>query len=390
MEQATVLLIDSDNSTLKKVIEKDPTLAVVGSTANIDIAYTLAERNEPAVIMLNVDLPGEECFQAAEAFTLEFPASSLIMLTAGSDPEVLRQALKVGAKEVIFLPVDDEQLIKTIKQVLKQDLKRRQLFSIEKKTKPEFKIITAFNTKGGVGKSTLALNVALAIRQKTKSRVVLVDLDLFSGNLALMAGVDSRISIKDMVDDINILDKENLDEYCVSHKSGLKIVPAPITPETAGFIRTDHVEKILGLLTEVFNYVVVDAPTYFTDAVIPALEMAQDILVVSTLDLASAQNLKQCLDLLDRLAMLPKTRLVVNRVGYTGALKIKDLEQQLGLAANAIIPECEKVAIDAVNMGEPLMISAPNAPCTQQMRALAEGLVTDQQKKRFRFGPFGK
>lgn len=390
MEQATILLIDHDKSEIRKMLEKEATLSLIGSTANVDIAFTMAERQEPAIIMLNVDLQGDESLQAAEAFALEFPASSLILLTASDDPQVLRLALKVGAKEVVTLPVEEEKILKIIRQVLKQDLKRRQLFSIEKKTRPEFKIITIFNTKGGVGKSTLALNTALAIRQKSKGRVALVDLDLFSGNLALMAGIDSRISIKDMVDDINILDRENLDEYCVTHKSGLKIVPAPMNPEMAGFIRADHIEKILRLLSDVFNYVIIDAPTYFTDAVIPALEMAQDILVVSTVDLASGQNLKQCLDLLDRLGMVSKARLVINRVGYTGALKIKDLEQQLGLAAEAVIPECDKVAIDAVNMGEPLLLSAPNAPCSQKMKSLAESLMSEEQKKGFRLGPIGR
>lgn len=386
MEKATVLIIDHEKSKLKGLLEQDANINVAGVTANVDVAYTMAERQDPAVILLNIDLMEEDKFGTAEAFAAEFPASSLILMTAEDGKEVFQNAIRIGAKDVLSLPVEEKVLLKTVNQVLKIDYKRRQLFSIEKKSTPEFKIISVFNTKGGVGKTTIALNLALAIRQNTRARVVLVDLDLFSGNVALMAGVDSRLTIKDMIDDINILDKESINDYLVSHKSGLQIVPAPLDPAMAGFVKTEHVEKILKLLSQVFNYVVIDAPTYFSDTLIPALEMSEDILVVSTVDLASGQNLKQCLELLDRLSMLNKARLVINRMGYTGPLKVKDMEEQLGLQAHVVIPEVEKAAIDAVNMGEPLLLSVPNSPASNKIRALAEQLTEGKSRKRFRLG----
>lgn len=386
MEKAAILIIDNEKSSLKGILETDANIAVVGVTANIDVAFTMAERQEPALILLNIDLIEEEPFSTAEAFAAEFPSSSLVLMTGTEGKEIFQNAMRIGAKDVINLPVENKDLLKTVNQVLKNDYRRRQLFSMEKKVTPEFKIISVFNTKGGVGKTTVALNLALALRQKTRGRVVLVDLDLYSGNVALMAGIDSRITIKDMIDEINILDKESINDYCVSHKSGLQIIPAPLDPAMAGFVKTEHVEKILRLLSEVFNYVVVDAPTFFSDTLIPALEMSEDILVVSTVDLASGQNLKQCLDLLSRLSMLNKVRLVINRVGYTGPLKIKDLEEQLGLQAQVVIPEVEKAAIDAVNMGEPLLLSAPGSPASNKIKAFAEQLTEGRTKKGFRFG----
>ncbi|HEX3011823.1 MAG TPA: AAA family ATPase, partial [Syntrophomonadaceae bacterium] len=248
MNSATILIIDSDEeSQVRNLLKHQPGLTIAGCTGNLDIAFTLAERSEPDVILFNIDLFGEEGFKLAAGFGLEFTASSLILMCHTDNKKLLHHALKVGAKDVVNLPTEQGKLIDTIYQVLKYDRKRRELFSIQKKTRPQFRIITIFNTKGGVGKTTVSLNLAIAMQQITRSRIVLVDMDLFSGNLALMAGLNSKSSIKDMADDIKSLNKETIDGYCVNHRSGLKIVPAPADPEFAEFIKADQIETILNL-----------------------------------------------------------------------------------------------------------------------------------------------
>jgi pilus assembly protein CpaE len=391
VNQASVLIIDTDEeSQVKQILNHQPGLTIVGCTSNLDVAFTLAERSEPDIILFNIDIYGEEGFKFAEGFGLEFTASSLVLMSSTDNKRLLQYALKVGAKDVLRLPADRDILINTIYQVLKYDRKRRELFSIQKKNRPQFKIITVFNTKGGVGKGTVSLNLAVAIQQLSRNRVALVDLDLFSGNLAVMAGVTSKPSIKDMVDDISSLDKETIDSYCVKHRSGLKIVPAPMDPEFAEFIKSDHIEIILKLLSQVFNYVVVDAPTYFSDAVIPALEMAEDIVLVTTQDLAAIQNMKQCLDLLNRLSMRSKARIIINRAGYSGHLKIKDLENQLGLKIFEIIPSCEKEAIEAVNLGEPLILLAKNSPVVPIFKEMAKKIISSDKGNKLQQAKAGK
>ncbi|NLB53234.1 MAG: MinD/ParA family protein [Syntrophomonadaceae bacterium] len=382
LEPVTILIIDSsENSDLKQRLHRRSEFSVVGSTSSTDIGFTMAERFQPAIILLNIDTPGEEGLAAAEAFALEFPASSLILLTESDNKKILRHALQVGAKDVLTLPVPDTKLYSCLNKVMQMDLRRRELFSIQKKSRPEFKVITVFNTKGGVGKTTISLSLAVALKQKTSARVVLVDLDLFSGNIALMAGVEPRRTIKDLIDDINILEQDVLDDYLVNHKSGIKIVPAPVNPEFASFVEAEHVEKIIGMLSEVFNYVIIDAPTFFSDTIIPALEQADDIVIVSTADLASVQNLKQVLDLLGNLGMRNKTRIVLNKVGYTGHLKIQDLEKQLNLKIDYVIPNVEKSAIDAINMGIPLINYDSSSAAAQKIKEMATKLMASEKEK---------
>ena len=381
MDKATVVIIDhSQGISIKERLKKCVEVTVMGSTDNPDIGLTLAERFQPAIIILNVDLPGGRGPSLAETLALEFPMSSLILLSNSDSKKVLHLALEVGAKQVITLPVDDDKLIRSVQKVVQGHWKRQALYSVQKNQKPQFKTITVFSTKGGVGKTTVALNLALAIREITGKRVVAVDLDLLSGNLSLMAGVSWKHSIKDLVDDINTLDKELIDSYCAEHPSGLKILSAPLHPDFVGFVQPEHVQKVLSLMSSVFNYVVVDAPTYLHDTVVPALEAADDIIVVTTLDLASIQNLKQCIDLLARLSMRTKARIVVNRMGYSGGLKVKDVEDEIGMAVECIIPNQEKAAIDAVNMGKPLFTSARNSQVARRFAGLAAKVLAEEDR----------
>ncbi len=377
MQKTTVLIIDDQvGNNFKERLTKHGEFTVVGNTDSGDIGFAMAERYEPQVIILNIDMPHNKGISLAEALSLELPMSSLILATIAESKKVLHTALQVGAKDVLSLPVDDDRLFRSVHKAAEQGRMRQRVFSVKrKKSTPQFKTVTVFSTKGGVGKTTLALNLAIAIRRLTGKRVALVDLDLMSGNLGLMAGIAWKRSIKDMVDDINNLDKEMVDSYCTEHPSGVKILSAPVQPDFSGFIQADHIQKILSLLSEVFNYVIVDGPTYLHDTVIPALEESSEIVAVTTLDLPAIQNMKQCLDLLTRLSMRSKVRVVLNRVGYMGGLKVKDVEDELGMDVQCVIPDQEKIAMDAANMGKPIFLSARSSNIGKRIEELANKLI---------------
>lgn len=390
MEPTTILIIDpTETSDLKERLTKRPDYKVLGELNNLDIGFTQAERLQPTIIILNVDLLGLDVSSVAEAFVMEFPLSSLILATSSKSKRVLRYALQAGAKDVISLPIEDEQLFRLINRVVQHEMKRRQVVNVEKKEKPQFKTITVFSTKGGVGRTTVSLNLAIALRKITKKRVVLVDLDLMSGNIALMAGVSWKRTIKELIDDLSNLDEETLDNYLVQHSSGLKILGAPIQSEYANFIQADHVEKILNHLSKSFNYVVIDTPSYFHDTLIPALEKSTDIVTLTTLDLASIQNLKQCLEVLNGLSLSTKIKVAINRLAYSGGLRIHDLEEELAMEIQTVIPEAEKLGINAVNMGDPIVLSAKNSPTAKEIENLATALMSDDDSSRSKVRSWG-
>lgn len=383
MQRATVLIIDpSGGGNIKERLARQTEFRIVGSATSAEIGFTMAERYQPAVIVLNVDMPGNKGTSLAETLSMELPMSSLVLATASDSKRVLHLALQVGAKDVVTLPIEDDRLVRAVQKAAEQAQRRQQMFSVEKKVRPQFKTITVFSTKGGVGKTTVALNLALAVRAATGKRVVAVDLDLLSGNLGLMAGIVWKRSIKDLVDDVGNVDQESLDAYCAEHPSGLRVLPAPAQPDFAGFVQAEHIQKVVSLLSQVFNYVIIDAPTYLHDTVLPALEESQEIVVVTTLDLASIQNMKQSLDLLSRLSMRSKVRVVVNRVGYTGGLKVKDLEDELGMPVQCVLPSDEKLSVDAVNMGTPVFVSARGSALAKRIEEFAMKVLSEDDRGR--------
>lgn len=388
MAKPTVLIIGCpEDAQLKERLSKHPEIDVVGSAANAEVGRTLAERLQPTVVAINVDLPENRGVSLAESLALELPMSSLVLVTASDSKRVLHLALQVGAKDVVTLPVEDDRLFRSIQKAGDQSSRRRQMFSIQRKPREEqFKTITVFSTKGGVGKTTVALNLGMAIRVMTGKRVALVDLDLISGNLGLMAGVAWKRSLKDLVDDVGGLDVDTLDAYFAEHPSGVRILSAPVQIDVAEFVQAEHVQKVLGLMSSVFNYIVIDAPTYLHDTVIPALEQSRDIVLVTTLDLAAIQNLRQCMELLDRLSMKAKVKVVVNKAGYFGGLKVKDLETELGVPVQCVIPEMQKLAVDAVNLGRPAFLAARRSVFAQRIEELAASvLAVEDRPKRSRF-----
>lgn len=379
MKITTILIVDhNEENKLKERLERHPNFRVIGSTHNADIGFVLTEKHHPDLILFNVDLPGAEGVAVAEVFSLEFPKSGMILMTNSDSKRVLRYALRIGAKEVINFPIEEDRLLKLLNRVVQKEAEREQIFTYEKKVKPQFKTISVFSTKGGVGKTTIALNLAICIRKLTGKRTILVDLDLMSGNVGLMAGIPTKISIRNVIDELGNIDVESLDNYCAKHESGLRILPAPPNPETAAFIGAEDIQKVLELLSETYNYIVIDSPNYFHDTVIPGLEMASEILIVSTLDLASIQNVKQCMEMLMSLNLKNKIRMVLNRIGYTGGIKVKDIEEQLGLSVFASIPNFEKLAINAVNLGSPMVVSSRSSSVHYYFEDLAARLIADR------------
>lgn len=382
MQRPTLLIIDdSPSSGLKSRLSGRGEWAVVGATASPEVGFTLAERFQPSVIVLNLDLEGNKGPTLAEMLSLELPMTSLVLVTSSDSKKALHLALQVGAKDVVTLPVEDDKLLRSIQRAAEQGQRRQQMFSVQKKARrPQFRTITVFSTKGGVGKTTITINLAMALRELTRKRVAAVDLDLLSGNLGLMAGVSWKRTIRDLVDESATVDKDMIEACCVEHPTGVRILPAPSQPDFAGFVQAEQVQKVLSLMSEIFNYVVVDAPTYLHDTVLPALEESSDIVVVTTLDLAAIQNMRQCLDLLTRLSMRSKVRVVVNRMGYTGGLKVRDLEVEMGMPVQCVIPADEKLSVDSVNMGNPAFLSARHSALSKKIEELARKVLSEEDK----------
>lgn len=379
-----VLIVDDVLETrenVAKLLSFEEDIRVVGEATNGKEAVVLAKRLKPDVVLMDINMPVMGGIEATEQIALEVPQSTIIIMSVQGEQEYLREAMIAGAREYLVKPFSGDELVNTIRKVYEAEMRRRQRqgdpAAREASGMPEGKIISVFSTKGGVGRTTLAVNLATSIAASNPSaRVVIVDLDLQFGDVALMMDVSPKRTFADLAREDSI-DSEMVTGCLVSHpRTSVKVLPAPLRPEQAEVIGGKHVESVLRLLKSLFDYIVVDLPASLQDTALVAMDLSDLILVVAALDLPTIKNAKLCLEVMESLNYpAEKVKLVVNRVSRDIGVRQDDLEKTLNRKVDFVVPADGKIVVPSVNTGVPFVLSHPNSRAGQAVRQIAREIV---------------
>jgi len=326
----------------------------------------LIRRYRPSLVILDAHLPDTDGLALAETIHRQTPLASIVIVGKTPDAVMLRRAMRAGTREFLVEPVESAELhdaLTRLRTVLdltpRQDVGRQGLVTV-----------TASN-KGGVGKTTVSTNLAAGLHTLTRAGVVLVDLDLDFGDVATVLDLKPARTIADLVPFADRLDQDLLDDFLATHRTGVKVLAAPRRGQEAEGISGELVSQVLGLLTEVHPYVVVDTGTALDDAVLAALDLADRVLLVTTMDIVSLKNIAQMLDLFQRLGYpLDRVRLLANRWNGKRTITIPDAEATLGLRITHTLPSDYRRVIDSINHGVPFISAAPGAPISRSMLAI--------------------
>lgn len=356
------LIVHSDPQAVKEITDwfaEVEDIEIVESTNVPSRVLSLISEHEPDVVIMDDRIP--EAYELAEQIGRDFINSVVVMLGSPPAEEAYRKGLQAGAREVVMQPFRPLDLADALYKAYDYVRKRRQM--IPKFVEPQqeapragTKVITVFSTKGGVGKSTISVNLAVALAlKKGRNRVVLWDLDLHNGIVNVATNIVPRRPITDLINEIQYLDSEMLESYLETHSSGLQVMCSPFTPEFADYVSGDHVRQILNVLRESKDYVVIDTSSFFHDPVMSAMEESNWILLVGSLDLACVKNLKASLMVMDSLQYSrSKIKLVINRGNMDFGVLPRDVEVTLRLPIFFSVPSEGKVAMAALNEGAPV------------------------------------
>ena len=235
------------------------------------------------------------------------------------------------------------------------------------------KIITFFCTKGGVGKTTLACNMAVTLAQEYKKKVALVDLDLTAGDVAVMLNINAKNTIADMVQEQENLDSQLVEGFLVPHLSGARVLVAPLSPEQAELVNVNHIDQLLKILKENYDYVIVDTAPVYTDINLSALDASDRILLILNQDLTTLKHVKKAQEILEALNYSSRAKTILSQQGSEG-LKVKQIEKTLGISLTAIVPEDFKTVKNAINKGVPFVMSQPHSKVSACISNLIEAL----------------
>ncbi|HLZ21563.1 MAG TPA: response regulator [Ktedonobacterales bacterium] len=368
---------------VQKLLHFERDIQVVGVATSGRDALAKAGSLRPDVVLMDINLRDMDGLQATEMITRQLQ-TCVVMMSVQSEPEYLTRAMMVGARGYLIKPFTSDDLINTVRTAHAAAVAAAAATGSRgpQPVRPQGdyqpgpqrlrRIVAVYSPKGGVGRSVLTANLAVTLRQATNSRVVLVDANLQSGDAHVLLNINSPNSIDDLRE-AGSLDQEIINGAVAPHESsGIGLLRAPIALESAELFTADAMKAILIELREHFDYLVVDTDTTFTEATLTVLEMADLILMVTTLEVTTINRVAQALDVIDRLGYpRAKIKLICNRVDALYGIQPKNIEPRLRAHFLSLIPEDPRLVVTSVNRGVPFVLSHKSAPISKALQTLA-------------------
>jgi pilus assembly protein CpaE len=347
-----IVFIDRDRDARDAIADEIGTDVVVEWAPNpgtLDTRLTDASVTIEAVV-LGTGVVFEDSLKTAERLSLSHPDLGVILLLDHADAPDLRRAIRAGVLDVLDLRRAPGEL----REAIDRSRARFSQLHAQVEGAHEGRLVLVFSTKGGCGTSFVASNLAVALAERFPEGVGLVDLALSSGDLSIMLQLLPAWSVYDAALQGSRLDQEALRGFLTEHGSGVHLLAAPNDPAVAEQVTPDAVQHLLGLLRTLFPVTIVDTPAYFSDQVLAAIDVADELVLVTSLDVPAVKNLKLALQTLEALHVgRERIRVVLNRADSSVGLRVAEVERSLGTEIDVSIPSSRDVPL-SVNQGIPI------------------------------------
>jgi pilus assembly protein CpaE len=352
---------------LRAALATDSRARLLAGGDDAEQVYAEIKNLRPAAVIITMsDANPEAALKMIESLSLESPQTAIISAARNASPDLILRSMRSGAREFLRLPVITDEF-KTV-------LDRTAEFCAGQKAAPKKKgrMVAVFSSKGGCGTSFIATNLAASLNAPT----MLVDLNLQAGDLPLFLGVEPKYSIADMVENRARMDDALLASYITPHSSKLSLLAAPREADSADDIKPEHVFEALERLRESYDYVVLDPQHTFDSITLAALDQADDIVLVLTLDIPAIRSAQRALEIFDRLGYpRNKVRIVVNRWSKQIDLDLQQVERFLKEKVTGFVPSDYQTAVTSINLGQPLVQSEPSSKIAVEIKRIVAAII---------------
>ncbi|MGY2704079.1 AAA family ATPase [Nocardioides sp. HB32] len=364
------------------VVDPDPTAVAELLTAMPDSAHGvdsterlaawLAEHTEEYLVLLGPHLDLDDALAVCEGLRTGRPTVSVVLARDAIDAGLLGRAMKAGARDVV--PDHDLDAVAAAAN------RAHQLYVALRGPSgatQHGKVVTVFSPKGGVGKTTMAVNLALALADRGARRVCLVDLDLAFGDVAITLQLFPSHTIEHAIGSEDALDAALVGTLLTRHQDALMVLAAPSQPDVRERVTPALVSRVLALLRESFDYVVIDTAPAFDEPTLAALDETDECVVIATLDVPTLKNVRVALETLEMLGIARGHRhLLLNRADDAVGIGPDKVEAILGLSVATQVATSIDIAA-STNAGTPIVVGKPDHPSSTAIRGLATRLTGD-------------
>ena len=388
-DRIQVLIVDDIPETrdhLAKLLGFEPDVEVIGTASSGADAIEKAIKLLPDVILMDINMPDMDGIAATERLSAQVPNAAVVMMSVQGEADYLRRSMLAGAREFLVKPFSSDELTASIRQVYsreKEKAGRAVIAQAARTADPtmEGQIVAVFSPKGGVGRTTIAVNLAVAAASELGKKVTLVDASFQFGDVAVLLNLNPKgKSMAELAPELEAGgDPDSVETYTQAHSSGIRVLLAPASPEMAELITPAGVKRVIEILRQHSELVVVDCAAWFNDTLLGILDLADVVLAVLTLEITSIKNTRLFLEVAEQLGYSHKIRLVLNRADTTLGIRVADVEHSIGRKVDHTIVSDGRAVVYALNRGVPFVLSNRESQVSQDVFRLAASIVGSRE-----------
>ena len=390
-DRIQVLIVDDIPETrdhLAKLLGFEPDIQVVGTASSGADAIEQATKIQPDVILMDINMPDMDGIAATERLSSQVPAAAVVMMSVQGEADYLRRSMLAGAREFLVKPFSSDELTASIRQVHAREKEKAgraivaQAIRVQDPTE-EGQVVAVFSPKGGVGRTTIAVNLAVAAASELGKKVTLVDASFQFGDVAVLLNLNPKDkSMAELVPQLEEgHDPDSVDAFTLTHSSGIHVLLAPPSPEMAELITPAGVKHVIEILRAHSELVVIDCAAWFNDTLLGILDLADVVLTVLTLEITSIKNIRLFLEVAEQLGYSHKIRLVLNRADTTLGIRVTDVEHSIGRKVDHTIVSDGRAVVYALNRGIPFVLSNRESQVSQDVLRLATSIVGNRESR---------
>ncbi|HEX5590930.1 MAG TPA: response regulator [Candidatus Limnocylindrales bacterium] len=392
-DRIKVLIVDDIPETrdhLSKLLGFESDIDVVGAAASGAEAIQMAVALAPDIVLMDINMPDMDGIATTEQLAVRCPTAAVVMMSVQGEADYLRRSMLAGAREFLVKPFSSDELTASIRQVWTRERDKQSRITAPAAgtasgaaapsgtaSGEPGTVVAVFSPKGGVGRTTIAVNLAVAAASIGGRKVALMDGCFQFGDVGVLLNLNPKNkSIADLASQLESGEPEELDTFVINHSSGVRVLLAPSSPEQAELITATHAKRVVERLRMEHDLVVVDCPSSFNDTTLAILDSADLILTLLSLEITSIKNMRLFLEVADQLGYgADKIRLVLNRADSTLGIRVADVEHSIGRKVDHTIVSDGRSVVYALNRGVPFFLSNREAQVSQDVLRLATAVA---------------